>query len=426
MKAICIFFASVGVLYGCGGSGGEREEGPGTTPVGGGSGTLKVTIFDRDAIESRIAGVTVVLHGLNKVSVQESRTTDETGSVEFGSIGRDRVTYSIYATDGVDNATISTLVDVPLGHWYHGVTTIGNDGNDPAPQVQVRFDGLVNSSASSVELNPISPVTRSGNSASAIGPVRPFPQGMQDDGTLSILGLVREEFDSEILEYGFLIDQPVTDGAVYEGSFGLFPEDVRWEVDASGSTITPIVLAQRKGRFVVLYPYSDPGTEGVWKIPAQFPAESWAFIARYQDDSQSIENTITVEEDFSEQGVRFSFPEFRLSSARYESDQKTVNFSVENSQLVDDVNLIFQDGRSAWAVFMPPYLTSFTFPDLPDELPNEDIRSRLERSPIKAIVAYDADFYSGYIDEFRSRHDSPEVLRLVRAKRQVVRDIESP
>lgn len=345
------------------------------------SSRLKVTVKENRTSQEPVPGVYVILHKTDNTSIERVKITDQNGVADFGDIGRSRATFTIAQLTEVENHPHRyawTFVETRVGDLVH----YGLHVPDP-PITEASVTATDAPSESLLVLQPFewegyfqegSPLT-----------VEIAPEEEQTDGTVSMLVEAKEmnqmtqDPANALLEYGFLLDQPVHSGTSYSVSLDHeSPATVSWNVQ----TPTPIsgisVSGKRKG---VSYEWAYPGkdqSQGTFTYADGFPLDSWWVTLTSGDLKNPDATFLGLERKYSAipSNLSVSLPDMEISDFTYDSSDQVYSWNCSGTMARDVVNLNIHNNQPEteesryvhWTVQMPGDRNSWNRVDLPQAI----------------------------------------------------------
>lgn len=332
--------------------------------------TLVVTVLTDQG--TALDGIDVVLHAADDNTVERVVQTDGSGIANFGDIGRPTVTVTAGRQQG-EALELQTHVGVPGGQRrfvfsegfsfsvdetasaqftltpggdVEAILTPGGAGDDQLADGQADFEDFL---VAGPDAGPLS--------------------SLGDDGTLSLLAFTLDA-DQRIHQYGFLLDQPFTDGANYQGSIDRVADALTWTAD-TGADIPITVLGGRKGVTYFLGQRDDQASTVGFPVMRAFPADFAAAVSFVAPEADSDPLVVWSRAyDVLPAQLDIDFADFSVSDLRY--DPAAEQYTWQTSGSGHDAFLLTRlevsgDGSrgSRWTLRLPPGRSSIVLPDLP-------------------------------------------------------------
>jgi len=356
-----------------------------------------------------VADVTVALYNSDNLTIAETKTSGADGKVDFGDIGRSRASFTIvYEMPGnFTDRFIDTFIDMLVADdivYYKD----DDPDTDSGSGTEV---AAVNYTLSAVPANPGLAQIDPGNAWWSY----PFNTGqltnqpvldtyLQNDGKLSSLAMVNNANNtSQIIGYGFLLDQTVTDGATFDIPLNRTPVTTGWTTQP----ITDLDYVDIEGyRGNVSYSLADTPTFGepissTLQVPTEFPVDYyWVMGSAGNSDSGLVS-----EKRYSTlpQSIVLSIPDFSFSNVMFNETTGILSWTVSGATPRDVLNIELmafdqQERMVEWSINMAPNATSLQLMALPAPANSWINSPTLDNVSDASIAVIDADFVSG-IDE---------------------------
>jgi hypothetical protein len=353
--------------------------------VGGSTGgtTLKLTVRDNLTSGQPVAGVYVILHGAGG-SVERTIQTGANGIADFGDIGRTRATLTVAherVNAGFTDREISTFVEALAGDVVYYLNT-GGDFDPFSCQtsdtiIQVPTTGYP-ATADFAQLQPVFSFNFVNDTFTDV-PV--CPGAIQTDQKLSLLATAVEfdpvNFTQNLVKYGFLLDQTVTNGASYTVAFDRDPVLVGWSV--TGGTANAVqVNATRKGvDFELAQFFQEPGqgggavSSGTLFVPTAFPADAFQVEAERFDFQNPDATAVGSSKKYSTlpTTVTVPMPDYSFTTFARDAGTGTFTWTLTGASPKDVLILSYsqfgQNIGTSWEAIMAPSATSWTPVTLP-------------------------------------------------------------
>ncbi len=404
------------VTIGCGGGGGGGGGGDGDG-TGGGGNNLQITVLDNDVSNQPVSNVSISIYESDNETIEQTIVTGNDGVADFGNVtamlahSLAGVSGRVTVTVAFPDRSITTLFNIVPGNY-----TIYNDDTDDCNSqgtVNATFDNI-DGSAQSAMLTPyfglggdvMSTIAQvSGGTAQFIG-VSVCSDTMQDDGKISFLALANSETD--LVGYGYILDQTLVDAATYNGTAALLPTDITWT--SSDPVMSISVGAIRKGvNYSLLGSWASQisDTSGSFSAVSQFPDALLSLLAVREE---TVNNSyIMGSRQYSSlpSDVQIVFTDNDITAFGFDAGTGVFTWTLTGSSPTDIIiiSAAFDAATDVdWLLmFSPDANGSITLPDLPTDVqawfnPEDIIEddTGLTLSDIGGVDGYDAAL-SGYI-----------------------------
>ena len=364
MKAVLLAAATCG-LVACSGGGDSAT-------LGAPANTLMVMVVTDQG--TALSGIDVVLHGLDEQSVERVVPTDDAGVADFGDIGRSTVTVTAGWQQG-DGLELHTHVAVPGGQRRFVFSEGFSFSVDETASAQFTLAAAGDTEAI---LTPGGAGDQDLSDGQAdfedflvAGPDAGPLSSLGDDGSLSLLAFTVDA-DQRLSQYGFLLDQPFSDGANYQGSIDRTAEPLAWTADTS-EDIPILVFADRKGVRYFLGQRDDERATSGFPVMRAFPGDYFvAFSGIFPVSDADPVVVWSRDHDTLPAQLDIDFADFSLAELRY--DAQAQQYTWQTSGAGHDALLLTRaeasdngSRGSRWEIRLPPYRNSVVLPALPPD-----------------------------------------------------------
>ena len=403
------------IAISCGGGGGGGGNGDGN---GGTDNNLIVTVFDNDLSEQPVSNVSISIYESDNQTIEQTIVTGNDGVADFGNVTA-MLDHSLAGVSGHVTVTVAfpDRLIITLFNIIPGNYTIYNDDTDDCNSqgtVNATFDNI-DGSAQSALLAPyfglgggggMSTIAQVSGGTAAFTGVSVCSNTMQDDGKISFLALANSETD--LVGYGYILDQTLEDAATYNGTAALLPTNITW------TSIDPVmsisVGAIRKGvnyRLLGSWASQISATSGSFSAVNQFPDALLSLMAAREE---TVNNSyITGSRQYSSlpSDVQIEFTDNDITTFGFDAGTGVFTWTVTGSSPIDIIFISASFDAATdvdWElIFSSDANGSITLPDLPTEVQAwfnpEDIiadDTGLTLTDIGGVDGYDAAM-SGYI-----------------------------
>ncbi len=344
----------------------------------------RLTFVIKDDLDSDqpVQGTTIALYNTDNRTIAQTKISDASGVVDLGDIGRTRATVTLAYEDAEGGRHIDTFVDVLVAEniVYYLDNRVAPDlagGSDTVKNSIADIDLTLSdipANAGSTKVHPLNVVQD--HSADG-GTLRNTPVGethLQDDGKLSMLALTYSgaspEF-SNLIGYGYLLDQTVVDGASYDISLARSPLNLGWTTSPAISLDSLFILGVRDGsEYIVANDFPGQATSGVVPFANEFPVTNYWVTAYTDASSEDTELFNQVRHNTLPQSLVLLLPDYSIDNFSYAEAVRTFNWEMTGSSPHDYVSIYLTDygdtgQRLTWWVFMAETVSSWQVMDLP-------------------------------------------------------------
>ncbi|MGD8938597.1 MAG: hypothetical protein PVJ72_04410 [Gammaproteobacteria bacterium] len=345
----------------------SSDSGPGSDPVpdSGSDDSPKNLSFQLlDSTEQPVSGVTVIMHGADNVSIEETRVSDVDGVADFGEVDNRKVTITVYSPFTTGYAYLATYVDIDPGE-----TTLYVEVDHEQPSCFYTFYEAFdeNGSISMNYLITVGGASGGGASTPFLGAGGTTCADVQNDGNISAIA-----FKNSPSIYGMSIDQaPFWDAQNVDEarmSILLQYEPASLTFSGLGAQITYFRLsAIHKG---VKYPINNPDKTGPSSIAYadQFPAEYYIVNTSFGGSGR----TMVMDALYSH--IDVPLVDIQFFDYGYNTAENLVYWNHSGTTEVNLQTLYIQTGQSSgvqlWYVHLPSSSTQWKMPDLPADVLN--------------------------------------------------------
>jgi len=338
-----------------------------------GGNLFKVTIRDNRINKEPVSGVTVAVYSSDNQTIQSTKTSDAQGVVNFGDLGRNRSSVTIAYANSDFRKSIDTFVDIPLGDYVYYLDT--------------EFEGFCNPSLASIDISVPGIPANAGYTwvlptFTYIGRANPTSaanictEHLQSDGKLSFLAQSIESFSNpEILRYGFLLDQTVTDGDTYTidlNTDGRLPGSTQLTTTGDLPDVASI-SGIRSGVTYQLGSNNEVTSENSVVLTAnEFPSDFFMVSTERALGTNFDAPRVYASKNYGTlpQSVEVNLPDYNFTDAGYDKSSNTFSWTLTGSSPRDHFDLDFRTGfseldRTDWSVFLPSDSSSWKVMPLP-------------------------------------------------------------
>ncbi|MFA7534668.1 MAG: PKD domain-containing protein [Desulfuromonadales bacterium] len=385
--------------------------------VGGNS--LKVTLKDDPVSDQPVAGVHVVLHGVDNVAVEDYKVTGADGVADFGNVGRQKVTltlgyetsgYHVMATTEPTSKALHTLVEMPAGDHVYYINEYRDDQDQSVVEATLTLDWGADGPPQEiveVDLEPFLSLTNDMINYN----LWVYSSQRQNDDLFSLLASgVKEDEPSQysLHKYGFLLDQTLTAGANYAIDMDRDPLIVTWNTVLAGTReAAPIddlsFSAQRKGVYYDLGRnwFDEPATFGTVAVAGDFPGPFEAQVSAYSGDNyaSSYRRLDALTENMS-----FSLPDLQFANLAHQNG--TISWTRAGSMAPDLVTIELSTGHefvgeemvppTFWEASMAGDKAQWQVPALPAAMDGWIDRQKIGQAGWVWVEAEDWDGITGF------------------------------
>ena len=332
---------------------------------------LSFVIKDHMRSDQPVQGITVALYNTDNRTIKETKISDVNGVVDFGVIGRSRATFTIVYED-MAHRYIDTLVNMLVAEnivyyldddevsYYNVDNPIAavdlSLSNVPAGAVYTRFEPLQNLSVGGGALTNM-----------PVGTVH-----LQNDGKLSLLALTYDDSSQTTLtDYGYLLDQTVTNGANYDVSLHRKPLNLGWTTSPVSLLRNLSISGMRGGVSYELpndWAFQFQASSGSIPFANEFPVDYYRVDA-WTGSSVSVLYSSTRHDTLA-QSVQVSLPDYSMDSFDYADATRTLSWEITGSTPRDMITLNMESYGSTeqltvWMVMLDENATDWQVIDLP-------------------------------------------------------------
>jgi len=414
---VALSFIVISCGGGGGGGGGDDNGGNGGNGGGGGNNNLKVTVFDNEVSNQPVSNVSISIYESDNETIEQTIVTGNDGVADFGDVTA-MLTHSLAGVPGRVTVTLAfpDRLIITLFNIIPGNYVIYDDDTDDCNSqgtVNATFDNI-DGGAQSAILTPyfglgqgvMSAIAQVSDGTAEFTDVPVCSNTIQDDGNISFLSLANSETD--LVGYGYLLDQTFVDATTYNGTAALLPTDITW------TSMDPVmsinVGAARKGvnyRLLGSWASQTSSTSGSFSAVSQFPDALLSLLAlREETDNHSY---ITGSKQYSSlpSNVQIEFTDLDITTFEFDAVTGVFTWMLTGSSPIDMIILstAFDAATDVdWElIFSPDANGSIVLPDLPADVQAwfnlEDIKeddTELTLVDLGGVDGYDAAM-SGYI-----------------------------
>ena len=351
---------------------------------GAGGTTLKLTVKNNKDSDTPVQGVYVILHGTDNKTVQQTIETGADGVADFGDIGRERATVTIAYQDGVlpdraadDSKNLITVVAALVGDWVYylkGDEALYNNCTNPT-DINVTVNWPAAPVGSYAWIQPFGSYA-----VPNVNPVQATvcPWGVQSDGQISMLvySSVYDNQESQMGEYGYLLDQTLTSNGNYTVDMTRTPTTVSWNTVIQGTT-TPATISSitasgvRKGvdYLINLLNMGTPAAVGTIQSPGDFTMDyTWLTVSKVGASADDVRRVTMKKYDVLPQSLpNVPIADLDVDTLTFDSPTQTYSWTTSGTMEKDMVlfNLNDWNNDAIWSANISGDSTSFVIPDLP-------------------------------------------------------------
>ncbi len=357
-----------------------------------------------------VAGVVVALYNTDNVTIAQTKTSGVNGVVDFGDIGRSRASFTIVyelSTTFGSAGMIDSFMDMPAADniVYYTEEDFGEETGTSVATVNYALSAApANAGLTSIEPGlawwsfPLN--------AGQLTNQTVLDGYLQDDGKLSLLAMVNSATNTDqLIGYGYLLDQTVTNGATYDIALDTAPVTTGWTTQPATNLNMIEIEAARGG--IDYYSvggiaefFSGLGSSGNMPVATEFPADYyWVFGGAGTEasgfESSKLYNTLP-------QSVELPIPDYNFSNVVFNDASNTLSWNLSGSTSRDLVNInieAFVIGAGEqfvnWSVVMSPLGTTWQVMQLPAPANTWIDTATMDNVVAAQIMAVDFDFLSG-------------------------------
>lgn len=388
------------------GYGGETSEDVSIvfSPASVGGTQLSLLIKDNRVDEQPLAGVIVALYNTDNRTVQSTMVSNSNGVVDFGDVGRERVTLTIAYEDDAGGSSLfrylDSFIEVPTAEgivFYVQENTL--DFGSPG-KINIGLDPIVYPGAGVTTIDPTTAWWSHAAGTGQLNNISVYNYEIQNNGKLTLLAQTHDSSNS-IIKWGMLEEQTVNDGDTYTISLNHDPVVVGWTTNPSTELDSLSIIGDRKGVEYQLYSTSynfTPSATGSTPIATEFPVDEYWIWA---EDVVSSEMTLASGKVYSSlpQTIEVPVPNYNLSSVVYNSNTDTLSWSLSGTSPSDILNINLDGMETAsvqWSIGLSPGSNSWHVMELPSQISSwvntDNLGSTFYQGEIEVV---DFDFLSG-------------------------------
>ena len=348
---------------------------------------LSFVIKDNLDSDQPVQGMTIALYNTDNRTIAQTKISDANGVVDFGDIGRSRATITFVYDDAEGDIEgdryIDTFVDVLVAQniiYYQDIDTsgdgLGGSGSIIANVDLTLSDIPADASAGFTRVQPLGALQLHGEGSGG-SPLNNLPVSethLQNDGKLSMLALTTPDVsNSNLIAYGYLLDQTVTEGTSYDISLARSPVNLGWATSPETPMWLLSITGLRSGQEYDLMPFSgvftDQSTSGTVVIPSEFPVDNYEVIAVGGNELATTGWISLMRYNTLPQSLVVPVSDYIMDSFSYTEATRTFSWGITGSLSRDFValSLINADnsGEFTWTVMMDENTSSWQVMDLP-------------------------------------------------------------
>ena len=377
--------------------------------------TLSFLIKDDRKSDQPLAGVTVALYEIDNATIAETKLSDVNGIVNFGDVGRERVTIAVahesevaIATTSYTQRVINSYIDVQAAD---NITLYVQEPREDIEMglINITFDlTQVPAGVMPVDILPLSVTDWS---LYVTGPgvlegILVYNHQIQDDGTLSLLVLGTDGITTNLAKWDMLIDQAFVDGATYTMGLTQDPIPLNWTTSPTTDLSSISIVGVRKG---VVYDLEDeivldpPVSSGSIPFPMDFPLDKYWIYGEADISAQSYVNSTTSYTTLP-LNIEVPLPDYRFDSVAYDTVTRTLSWTLSGTTSRDTIGMFLYGEvdpatsiKTEWNVVMAPDRTSWRVMELPAPADSWiDLTSLATNFVSAALEAKDFDVFTGY------------------------------
>ncbi len=321
--------------------------------------------------EQPLQGVTIALYDTDDRTIVQTKISDANGVVDFGDIGRNRATFTIAYEDMSGKRFIVTNINVLVAENVIFYT----DTNNPISIATVDLSlSNIPANAGYTMLDPFWDTYQNhldGSDKLTNIPVYTFH--LQNDGKLSLLAMTYDDISMTTLtDYGYLLDQTVTNGANYDISLHRKPLNLDWTTSPVTVLDSLFISGRRDDVFYGLAQlFHDKGpqtTSGSIPFPHEFPVDNYMVYAEADSDATRLSSY--TNHDTLAQPILIPLPDYSVDSFDYAEATRTFDWKITGNSPRDYVSLNFVSFDDAeqlleWTVNMAEDASGWQIIDLP-------------------------------------------------------------
>jgi len=340
---------------------------------------LAFVIKDDLDSDQPVQGTTIALYNTDNRTIAQTKISDASGVVDFGDIGRTRATVTLAYEDAEGGRYIDTFINVLVAQNIVYYLDDGPEGlfgfGDTTDNVIANIDLTLSDipvGANFTVVQPLGAVQQhaTGGELPSNIPVR--EAHLQDDGKLSMLALTYPDVNlTSLINYGYLLDQTVTDGAGYNISLARNPPNLGWTTSPVTSLASLAILGIRGERGYLVSSYlDDPLASGTMSFANEFPVEYY-WVAADTEYLATTELSSTVRYNTLPQSLVVPMPDYSIDSFDYAEAARLFSWEITGSSPRDFVSLFLNSYNDTekpefeWTVLMAENTSSWQVMDLP-------------------------------------------------------------
>nr|MDJ0806203.1 hypothetical protein [Gammaproteobacteria bacterium] len=373
------------------------------------SGTsLSFTIKDNVQSDQPVSGVTVALYDTDNTTILRTETSDANGIVDFGDVGRTRVSFTIvYGHDQfitsltLPYGIIRTYIDVPTAEGivyytqdstlmlldYYASLYADLDYLLYYYYLEYLFDSWLYSPIGTAEISLNSDQVIDGAYLTRVLPVSSYwyywytdytvstdvyATDLQQDDRLTLLAMTHDA-QGNLLKWGMLEDQGYTDGAAYTVNLSQDPVGLGWTTTPETELQYFEALGFRQGVEYYLARESlsqSPSSSGLLPVAMSFPADNY-WVGGETDVSTVMSLSTAKAYTTLPQSVDLPIPDYSFSSVTLDGTNQTLSWTLSGTSSRDLISIdslgYSQDLTTyvEWQIVMPPGSTSLRLMELP-------------------------------------------------------------
>lgn len=374
--------------------------------------TLDFLIKDNPVNNQPVAGVHVILHGADNKSVLQDIVTPSTGVASFGDIGRNLATFTIAYYGPENNNYAWTFEEVPVGNIVFYVDqgeNFGYQGSYCETATTINITAVnVPQDTSSVRVRPTETYMQQ-PTFTAAGSV--CPSHVQYDGNISLLAEATkwdsQTYKSVLLGYGFILDQPYSEGSGHQIDLNRTPMTVSWFTYPPEPISSIGINAERGGVGYYWENYNSTQEQtsypkwGTFQFPNEFPVDSYWVTFSAGEQVAETQRLTKKKYDTMPSSMSAAIPDMRILDLSYNDQTQTYSWGYSGNMNKDTATVYFWGGDTAgtyniiWTVQMDGSKTDWTKVDLPTALQAD---FSFQWTEVNTVEVSDLDVFSGFDD----------------------------
>ncbi len=330
---------------------------------------LSFVIKDGLRSDQPVEGVTVALYNTDNRTIKETKISDASGVVDFAAIGRSRATFTIVYEDMGDryiDTFVNILVAENIVYYLDDDEADYYNVDNPIAAVDLTLS-KVPAGAAYTRFEPLQHLSVGGEALTdmPVGTVH-----LQNDGKLSLLALTYDDSSQTTLtDYGYLLDQTVTNGADYDVSLHRKPLNLGWTTSPASSLSGLMISGTRGG---IVYNLSSDwllqATSGSIPFANEFPVDYYQVDAWTGSSVTALYSN--TRHDTLAQSVQVSLPDYSMDSFDYVDATRTLSWEITGSTPRDVITLNMEgygstEQLTVWMVMLDENATDWLVIDLP-------------------------------------------------------------